>query len=127
MIGPSQEDAEYYLCSSAWKKQASVGNVFDHSILPVIPAKFELVNDEHSICATCTHHHVNRLTNLLLDRDDGLANDAEVDQLIADLEADAADSRRINDRARQTISTSGAVESTEPRPRHRQIPVRASG
>ena len=120
-------DGEYYLCSSDWKKEASVGNVFDHSILSVIPAKFELLNDEHSICATCTHHHVNRLTNVLLDRDDGLATDAGVDQLVADLEVDAADSRRINDRARQTISTRGAGASTTRRPRRRQIPVRASG
>ena len=118
-------DGEYYLCSSDWKKQASVGNVFDHSILSVVPAKFELVNDEHSICATCTHHHVNRLTNLLLDRDDGLATDAQVDQLVADLEIDAADSRRISDRARQAISKTGAVGPTRPRSRHRRIPVRA--
>lgn len=118
-------DGQYYLCSSDWEKQASVGNVFDHSIVSVIPAKVEHVTSRASICANCTHDHVNRLTSLLLDRDEGFATEEDVDQLVADLDEDASDIRGIAERAGRILARTGEV-APGVTPRRRLIPVQSA-
>ncbi len=83
-------DGRYYLCSSDWRKEAAVGDVFDASILEVVARKLELVRSRQLVCHGCNHDAVNRLTARLAERDAGLVGEDEVDQLAADLADQAA-------------------------------------
>ena len=88
-------DGRYYLCSSDWRKEVPVGNVFEHSILGVIPAKVAHVRSRQPICRSCTHDPTNRLAVLLAAREEGTATDADVEALLEVLDLEATDLDQI--------------------------------
>lgn len=58
-------DGRYQLCSSDWRRQAPVGNVFDHGILEVLGTKLGHVRTREPACASCTHDPTNALARAL--------------------------------------------------------------
>ena len=88
-------DGRYYLCSSDWRKEVSVGNVLDHTILDVVPAKVAHVRSREPICRSCTHDPTNRLAVVLAARAAGTAADADVEALLEVLDLEATDLDQI--------------------------------
>lgn len=74
-------DGNYYLCCSDWRKQASLGSVFDHSFLQVTRQKLAMVVSREPVCKTCNHDPVNMLTEELRALKDGEVSEEEVDAL----------------------------------------------
>ncbi len=58
-------DGNYYLCCSDWRKQASLGSVFDYSFLQVTRQKLAMVVSREPVCKTCNHDPINMLTEEL--------------------------------------------------------------
>jgi MoaA/NifB/PqqE/SkfB family radical SAM enzyme len=54
-------DGNYYLCSSDWRKQVNLGNVFDDALADLIDEKLEQVRGRSPICPGCTHEPANEL------------------------------------------------------------------
>lgn len=80
-------DGNYYLCCSDWRKQASLGSVFDHSFLQVTRQKLAMVLSREPVCKTCNHDPINMLTDELRAMGRGEASPAEVDKLRESLRA----------------------------------------
>lgn len=74
-------DGNYYLCCSDWRKQASLGSVFDASFLQVTRQKLKMVVSREPVCKTCNHDPVNMLTEELRALNAGEVSAEEVDQL----------------------------------------------
>jgi MoaA/NifB/PqqE/SkfB family radical SAM enzyme len=74
-------DGNYYLCCSDWRKQASLGSVFDHSFLQVTRQKLAMVVSREPVCKTCNHDPINMLTEELRALNKGEASAEEVDKL----------------------------------------------
>ncbi|MFT4519399.1 MAG: MoaA/NifB/PqqE/SkfB family radical SAM enzyme [Halioglobus sp.] len=74
-------DGNYYLCCSDWRKQASLGSVFDHSFLQVTRQKLEMVVSRDPVCKTCNHDPINLLTEELRAQAVGDVTEEEVDVL----------------------------------------------
>ncbi len=84
-------DGNYYLCCSDWRKQASLGSVFDHSFLQVTRQKLQMVVSREPVCKTCNHDPINMLTEELRAQNEGLVSEAEVDELRKALIAGSAE------------------------------------
>jgi MoaA/NifB/PqqE/SkfB family radical SAM enzyme len=54
-------DGNYYLCSSDWRKEVNLGNVFQHSLIDLFDEKAEHVRSRSPICRDCTHEPTNAL------------------------------------------------------------------
>jgi MoaA/NifB/PqqE/SkfB family radical SAM enzyme len=54
-------DGNYYLCSSDWRKEVNLGNVFEHSLVDLLDEKAEQVCGGSPICSGCTHEPTNAL------------------------------------------------------------------
>lgn len=54
-------DGNYYLCSSDWRKEVNLGNVFEHSLVDLFDEKAERVRTRSPICADCTHEPTNKV------------------------------------------------------------------
>ncbi|MCC5954147.1 MAG: radical SAM protein [Acidimicrobiia bacterium] len=54
-------DGHYYLCSSDWRKEVSLGTVFDRSLVDILDDKAAHVCSRTAICEGCTHDPANRL------------------------------------------------------------------
>lgn len=52
-------DGKYYLCSSDWRKNVPVGDVFSHSIEDTLLARRQAVSTRSPICKNCSHDPVN--------------------------------------------------------------------
>lgn len=78
-------DGNYYLCCSDWRKQASLGSVFDHSFLQVSRQKLAMVTSREPVCKTCNHDPINMLTDELRALKEGLTTQEAVDELRASL------------------------------------------
>lgn len=74
-------DGNYYLCCSDWRKQASLGSVFDHSFLQVTRQKLAMVVSREPVCKTCNHDPINMLTEELRALNEGLVSAESVDAL----------------------------------------------
>ena len=74
-------DGNYYLCCSDWRKQASLGSVFDYSFLQVSRQKLAMVMSREPVCKTCNHDPINMLTDELRALERGEVTEAEVDKL----------------------------------------------
>lgn len=75
-------DGNYYLCCSDWRKQASLGSVFDYSFLQVTRQKLDMVVSREPVCKTCNHDPINMLTEELRALNQGQATQQEVDALL---------------------------------------------
>lgn len=62
-------DGRYYLCSSDWRKEVPVGNVFDHAVVDLYARKGQHVRSRSPICRRCTHDPTNELARVLAERD----------------------------------------------------------
>jgi MoaA/NifB/PqqE/SkfB family radical SAM enzyme len=80
-------DGNYYLCCSDWRKQASLGSVFDYSFLQVTRQKLEMVVSREPVCKTCNHDPINMLTEELRALNRGEVTAEEVDKLRQSLRA----------------------------------------
>jgi MoaA/NifB/PqqE/SkfB family radical SAM enzyme len=80
-------DGNYYLCCSDWRKQASLGSVFDFSFLQVTRQKLEMVVSREPVCKTCNHDPINMLTEELRALNRGEVTAEEVDKLRQSLRA----------------------------------------
>ena len=58
-------DGNYYLCSSDWRKEVNLGNVFERSVADLIEDKVERVRSRSPICRDCTHDPTNTLARAL--------------------------------------------------------------
>lgn len=74
-------DGNYYLCCSDWRKQASLGSVFDYSFLQVSRQKLAMVTSREPVCKTCNHDPINILSDELVALKKGLTTQEEVDKL----------------------------------------------
>ena len=74
-------DGNYYLCCSDWRKQASLGSVFDYSFLQVSRQKLAMVLSREPVCKTCNHDPINMLTDELRALERGEVTAKEVDEL----------------------------------------------
>jgi len=74
-------DGNYYLCCSDWRKQASLGSVFDHSFLQVTRQKLAMVLSREPVCKTCNHDPINMLTDELRAYERGEVSKQQVDEL----------------------------------------------
>jgi MoaA/NifB/PqqE/SkfB family radical SAM enzyme len=59
-------DGNYYLCCSDWKKEVSLGSVFDRTFLEVTGPKLDHVLSREPICKTCNLDPLNQLTGELM-------------------------------------------------------------
>jgi MoaA/NifB/PqqE/SkfB family radical SAM enzyme len=64
-------DGNYYLCSSDWRKEVNLGNVFDHALVDLFDEKAERVHTRSPICRDCTHEPTNALALSLARAADG--------------------------------------------------------
>jgi MoaA/NifB/PqqE/SkfB family radical SAM enzyme len=89
-------DGNYYLCSSDWRKEVNLGNVFEHSLVDLFDEKAEQVCGRSPICRDCTHDPTNALALSLAraaeagDTHAHCASNATPDVLLARLEHQAA-------------------------------------
>jgi MoaA/NifB/PqqE/SkfB family radical SAM enzyme len=74
-------DGNYYLCCSDWRKQASLGSVFDYSFLQVTRQKLAMVVSREPVCKTCNHDPINMLTEELRAFNRGEVTAEDVDKL----------------------------------------------
>jgi MoaA/NifB/PqqE/SkfB family radical SAM enzyme len=74
-------DGNYYLCCSDWRKQASLGSVFDYSFLQVTRQKLAMVVSREPVCKTCNHDPINMLTEELRAFNRGEVSAEDVDKL----------------------------------------------
>jgi MoaA/NifB/PqqE/SkfB family radical SAM enzyme len=74
-------DGNYYLCCSDWRKQASLGSVFDYSFLQVTRQKLAMVISREPVCKTCNHDPINMLTEELRAQNRGEVTAESVDKL----------------------------------------------
>jgi MoaA/NifB/PqqE/SkfB family radical SAM enzyme len=74
-------DGNYYLCCSDWRKQASLGSVFDYSFLQVTRQKLAMVVSREPVCKTCNHDPINMLTEELRALKRGEVTEESVDEL----------------------------------------------
>ncbi|CAA0091220.1 Coenzyme PQQ synthesis protein E [Halioglobus japonicus] len=74
-------DGNYYLCCSDWRKQASLGSVFDYSFLQVTRQKLAMVVSREPVCKTCNHDPINMLTEELRALNRGEVTEESVDEL----------------------------------------------
>ena len=84
-------DGNYYLCCSDWRKQASLGSVFDCSFLQVTRQKLAMVASRDPVCKTCNHDPVNLLTDELRALSRGEVTAESVDELRKSLRKDSRD------------------------------------
>jgi MoaA/NifB/PqqE/SkfB family radical SAM enzyme len=117
-------DGNYYLCSSDWEKQVSLGSVHERSILDVVRDKLDAVTTRDPICRTCNHDPQNRLRALLVARDAGEATDAEVDALVAELDEHALELERILAGLDPLTPAPAPGAPARRAPERRRIPVR---
>lgn len=80
-------DGNYYLCCSDWRKQASLGSVFDYSFLQVTRQKLAMVVSREPVCKTCNHDPINMLTEELRALNNSEVSEEEVDKLRQSLRA----------------------------------------
>jgi len=80
-------DGNYYLCCSDWRKQASLGSVFDYSFLQVTRQKLGMVISREPVCKTCNHDPINMLTEELRALNRGEVSAESVDELRRSLRA----------------------------------------
>lgn len=78
-------DGNYYLCCSDWRKQASLGSVFDYSFLQVTRQKLAMVVSREPVCKTCNHDPINMLTEELRALNRGEVSAEEVEKLTQSL------------------------------------------
>ena len=69
-------DGNYYLCSSDWRKEVNLGNVFEHSLVDLFDQKAEHVRTRDPICRNCTHEPTNALALSLARAADARSTDA---------------------------------------------------
>ena len=74
-------DGNYYLCCSDWRKQASLGSVFDYSFLQVSRQKLAMVVSREPVCKTCNHDPINMLTEELRALSEGETTAEKVTEL----------------------------------------------
>jgi MoaA/NifB/PqqE/SkfB family radical SAM enzyme len=69
-------DGNYYLCSSDWRKEVNLGNVFERSLVDLFDDKAEQVCGRSPICRDCTHEPTNALALSLARAAEARATDA---------------------------------------------------
>jgi MoaA/NifB/PqqE/SkfB family radical SAM enzyme len=74
-------DGNYYLCCSDWRKQASLGSIFDYSFLQVTRQKLAMVVSREPVCKTCNHDPINMLTEELRALNRGEVSAEKVDEM----------------------------------------------
>ncbi|HMS90118.1 MAG: radical SAM protein [Acidimicrobiales bacterium] len=85
-------DGSYHLCSSDWRKEVHLGNVFERSLVDLFDEKAEVVRTRSPICRDCSHEPTNALTRALADEGDDHAGQARAevsstpDRLLAGLD-----------------------------------------
>ena len=84
-------DGNYYLCCSDWRKQASLGSVFDYSFLQVTRQKLAMVVSREPVCKTCNHDPINMLTEELRALNRGEVTAEEVEKLTQSLRSVSQD------------------------------------
>jgi MoaA/NifB/PqqE/SkfB family radical SAM enzyme len=108
-------DGNYYLCCSDWKKEVSLGSVFDFPINALVTDKMERVFTREPICKSCNWDPLNLLADELKAVDAGDSDDATREKLLDDM---LATTRTIEERVT-------ALEGITPQSRRRSIPVTA--
>ena len=84
-------DGNYYLCCSDWRKQASLGSVFDCSFLQITRQKLAMVISREPVCKTCNHDPINLLADELRALNRGEVTAESVDKLRQALRKDSRD------------------------------------
>jgi MoaA/NifB/PqqE/SkfB family radical SAM enzyme len=108
-------DGNYYLCCSDWKKEVSLGSVFEYSMNALVAEKLERVLSREPICKSCNWDPLNLLADELKAVDAGESDRETVDNLVDDM---AATTRKIE----ESVAT---MERITRQSRRRSIPVTA--
>jgi MoaA/NifB/PqqE/SkfB family radical SAM enzyme len=112
-------DGHYYLCCSDWKKEVSMGTVFDESIGSVMSQKMEHVTTREPICKSCNHDPLNEMTEALRAIEDGESDESRKDEVLERLTGQARDARKMLALAAPDASSIGGRA-------RRRIPIVAS-
>ncbi len=114
-------DGNYYLCSSDWRKEVSLGNVFERSLVDVLDDKAEHVCSRSAICSGCTHDPANALALAL-----SLAEEGDVETTLA------KESDRLRSELDHNWACAAAMRTDMPKPttnlvqtKRKRIPVRS--
>ncbi len=78
-------DGLYYLCCSDWRKQASLGSVFDESLGSIIKPKLDYVRTREPVCKNCNLDPANRLADALRDVAEGVESESHIEAVFADI------------------------------------------
>jgi hypothetical protein len=108
-------DGNYYLCCSDWKKEVSLGSVFEYSMNALVAEKHERVLTREPVCKSCNWDPLNMLADELKAVDAGESDRETVDNLVDDM---AATTRKIEESV-------AMMERITPQSRRRSIPVTA--
>jgi MoaA/NifB/PqqE/SkfB family radical SAM enzyme len=76
-------DGNYYLCCSDWRKQVSLGTVFDESFASITAEKLRHVTERAEVCQSCNLDPLNQLTEQLRAVSAGQSTQAETDALLS--------------------------------------------
>ena len=108
-------DGNYYLCCSDWKKEVSLGTVFEYPFNAIIGAKMERVLTREPICKSCNWDPLNLLADELRAVEAGESDMDTVQKLVTDM-VDATH------RIEESVAT---IEQMTTPSRRRSIPVTA--
>jgi pyruvate-formate lyase-activating enzyme len=111
-------DGRYYLCSSDWEKRATVGSVFEGSLLEATQERALRAAARSPVCRTCCLDPTNRLAEVLADAEDGAVNSATFDDARRGVHLRVATAHRAAARLGAVVPAG----TPPPRPRTR-IPV----
>jgi MoaA/NifB/PqqE/SkfB family radical SAM enzyme len=108
-------DGNYYLCCSDWKKEVSLGSVFEYSMNALVAEKLERVLSREPVCKSCNWDPLNLLADELKAVDAGESDRETVDNLVDDM---AATTRKIEESV-------AMMKRITPQSRRRSIPLTA--
>ena len=112
-------DAEYYLCCSDWRKETSMGSIFDVSFLDITADKIRMVTSRQPACLTCNVDPINQLTGDLEAVELGQAHPSLIDATLASV----VGASQFVENEIEALGFGEAAASAKPA--RRLIPVRA--
>jgi MoaA/NifB/PqqE/SkfB family radical SAM enzyme len=78
-------DAQYYLCCSDWRKETSMGSIFDRSFADVVADKIRMITTREPACRSCNLDPINQLTGELRAHEAGLVDETAVEAMAASI------------------------------------------
>lgn len=114
-------DGHHYLCCSDWKKEVTLGTVFDKSFVDVLGPKLDAVRTRANVCHSCSLDPTNALVDLMRQQDAGTIEQPWFDARVRTTVSDTREVETIID----SLSPGLTTGRTAPAENRRLIPVRS--